>query len=51
MNTHPEEWAAFYAEDPGEQLGVWALAQGHLSHGIEDGERALVIHYKIKMAW
>ncbi len=26
---------------PGEQLGVWCLAQGsHLSHGIEGGESA-----------
>ncbi len=35
MNTHPEQWAAIYAAAPGEQLGVWCLAQGHLSHGIE----------------
>ncbi len=43
MNTHPEQWAAFYAVAPGEQLGVWCLAQRHLSHGIEV-ERALHIH-------
>ncbi len=29
---------------PGEQLGVRCLAQGHLSRGIEGGERALYIH-------
>ncbi len=40
LNTHPEQWGAFYAEAPGEQLGVQGLAQGHLSHGIEDGESA-----------
>ncbi len=44
MNTHPEQWAAIYAAAPGEQLGVQCLAQGHLSRGIEGGERALVIH-------
>ncbi len=43
VNTHPEQWAAIYAAAPGEQLGVWWLAQGHLSHGIEE-ERALYIH-------
>jgi len=37
MNTHPEQWATIYAAAPGEQLGVQCLAQGHLSHGIEDG--------------
>ncbi len=36
--------AAIYAAAPGEQLGVWCLAQGHLSRGIEGGERALYIH-------
>ncbi len=37
--THtPEQWAA-NAAAPGEQLGVWCLAQGsHLSRGIEGGE-------------
>ncbi len=41
VNTHPEQWAAFYAAAPGEQLGVWFLAQGsYLSRGIEDGESA-----------
>ncbi len=40
MNTHPEQWAA-NAAAPGEQLGVWCLAQGsHLSRGIEGGESA-----------
>ncbi len=33
MQTHPEQWAASNAA-PGEQLGVWCLAQGsHLSRG------------------
>ncbi len=40
VNTHPEQWAAIYAAAPGEQLGVWCLAQGHLSRGIEGGESA-----------
>ncbi len=40
VNTHPEQWAAI-APAPGEQLGVWCLAQGHLSHGIEGGESAV----------
>ncbi len=36
VNTHPEQWAAIYAAEPGEQLGVRCLAQGsHLSRGIE----------------
>jgi len=43
VNTHPEQWAANTAA-PGEQLGVWRLAQGHFSRGIEGGERVLVIH-------
>ncbi len=30
LNTHPEQWA-FLATVPREQLGVWCLAQGHLS--------------------
>ncbi len=41
VNTHPEQWAAIYAAAPGEQLGVWCLAQGHLSRGIEGGESAV----------
>ncbi len=44
VNTHPEQWAAVYAAAPGEQLGVRCLVQGHLSRGIEGGERALYIH-------
>ncbi len=33
MHTHLEQWAADIAA-PGEQLGVWCLAQeSHLSHG------------------
>ncbi len=40
MNTHPEQWAA-NAVAPGEQLGVRCLVQGHLSRGIEGGERAV----------
>ncbi len=44
VNTHLEQWAAIYAAVPGEQLGVRCLAQGHLSRGIEGGERALYIH-------
>ncbi len=39
VNTHPEQWAA-NAAAPGEQLGVRCLAQGHLSRGIEGGERS-----------
>ncbi len=39
VNTHAEQWAAI-APAPGEQLGVWCLAQGNLSHGIEGGESA-----------
>ncbi len=38
MNTHQEQWAAIYAAAPRQHLGVWCLAQGHLSHGIEGGE-------------
>ncbi len=38
VNTLPEHWAAIYAAVPGEQLGVWCLAQGHLSRDIEGGE-------------
>ncbi len=41
VNTHPEQWAVVYAAAPGEQLGVWCLAQGHLSRGIEGGESAV----------
>ncbi len=33
--------AAIYAAAPGEQLGVWCLAQGHLSRGIEGEESAV----------
>ncbi len=41
VNTHLEQWAAIYAAEPGEQLGVRCLAQGsHLSRGIEGGESA-----------
>ncbi len=39
-HTHPEQWAAIYAAAPGEQLGVWFLAQRILSHGIEEEESA-----------
>ncbi len=41
VNTHPEQWATIYAAVPGEQMGVWCLAQGHLSHGIEGEESAV----------
>ena len=41
VSTHPEQWAAIYAAAPGEQLGVRCLAQGHLSRGIEGGERTV----------
>ncbi len=41
VNTHLEQWAAIYAAAPGEQFWVRGLAQGHLSHGIECGERVL----------
>ncbi len=34
----PEAEGSHIAAAPGEQLGVWCLAQGsHLSHGIEGG--------------
>ncbi len=36
-HTDPEQWAAIYAAAPGEQ-------SGHLSRGIEGGERVLYIH-------
>ncbi len=39
--THTEQWAAIYAAAPGEQLGVWWLAQEHLSRGIEGGKSAV----------
>ncbi len=39
-HTQREQWVAIYAAAPGEQLGVWCLAQGHLSRGIEGGESA-----------
>ncbi len=41
MNTHPEQWAAIYAAEPGEQLEVRWLAQAHLSRGIEGEESAV----------
>ncbi len=31
VNTHPEQWAAIYAAEAGDQLGVRCLAQGHFS--------------------
>ncbi len=40
-NTHLEQWAAIHAAVLGEQLGVWCLAQGHLSRGFEGGENAV----------
>ncbi len=44
VNTHPEQWAAIAAA-PGEQLGVWCLAQGsHFICGIEGGENS---HYSL----
>ncbi len=43
-HTHLEQWTAIYAAVPGQQLGVQCPAQGHLSRGIEGGERALHIH-------
>ncbi len=46
VNTHLEQWAAI-APAPREQLGVWCLAQGHLSHGIEGGESA--VHSQVKV--
>ncbi len=33
---------------PGEQLGVWCLAQGHLSHGIEGGRVRWLVTPKSK---
>ncbi len=44
VNTHPEQWAALYAAAPGEQLGVWCIAQGHLVVVLKV-ESALYIHY------
>ncbi len=43
VNTHVEQWAAIYAAAPGEQLGVWCLAQGNLVVVLRV-ERALDIH-------
>ncbi len=43
VNTHPEQWADIYATVPGELLGVWCLAQGHLVVVLKV-ERALYIH-------
>ncbi len=34
----------FFAAVAGEQLAVWCLAQGHLSHGIEGGESVVYMH-------
>ncbi len=44
VNTHPEQGTAIYAAAPGVQLRGQCLAQGHLSHGIDGGERVLYIH-------
>ncbi len=41
VNTNPGQLAAIYAAAPGEQLGVWCLAQGHLSCGNEGLESAV----------
>ncbi len=41
VNTHSEQWADIYVAAHGDQLGVRCLAQGHLSCGIEGGERTL----------
>ncbi len=41
MNTHLEQRAAIYALAPGEQLGVWCLAQGNIIRGIEGEESAV----------
>ncbi len=41
--AHPEQWAAINAAAPGEQLGVWCLARGHLVVVLKV-ERALYIH-------
>ncbi len=53
QSAHTQQWThthrehtpgavgSIYAAATGEQLGVWWLAQGHLSRGIEDGESAV----------
>ncbi len=43
MNTHMEQWAAFYAAAPGEKLEVRCLAQGHFVVVLKV-ERELNIH-------
>ncbi len=43
VNTHMEQWAAFYAAAPGEKLGVRCLAQGHFVVVLKV-ERELNIH-------
>ncbi len=43
IHIHLEQWAAILCCSR-ENLGVPWLAQGHLSRGIEGGERALYIH-------
>ncbi len=50
VNTHPEQWAGYYAAAPGEQLGIRCLDQGSHLVVVLRVERVLVIHYKIKMA-
>ncbi len=42
-HTHPEQWAAIYAAEPGEQLGVQALLKG-TSVEVLRVERVLYIH-------
>jgi len=43
VNINPEQWAAIFAAVPGELLGDWCLAQGHLSCfvGSESGRKAV----------
>ncbi len=57
VNTHththrehtPEAVGSHIAAAPGEQLGVWCLAQGsHLSHGIEGGRECWLFTPKSK---
>ncbi len=40
LSEHTPGAVGSHATAPGEQLEVWCLAQGHLSHGIEGGESA-----------
>ncbi len=56
QSAHTQQWTytqwthtrssgqRFFAAVAGEQLGVWCLAQGHPSRGIEGGESVVYMH-------